>query len=422
MPKPEPSSALAVEGVDAFALRWMASLTSNEGTVFSPAGMWPLLAILADVATDEARAGLEAAIVPGSGTAVAPQALTNAAFALLSYLERMDGVAVRSGIWVANKVSLRPEFVTSVPPGTVEVLSGDLEADRAAIKEWADAVLGGLLSVDIGLQADVTAYLASAITANTRWKERFKRAPDGRLERRWYDEGTVLTSEYVTTVRITGSPRDLFEQPSSLPGGLGAHHVYLAVGNEGEGPGVVLAKGLAAIRGGIEPLTYKSVLEAAEPPLAGPGLTIEVKDVVQGTTTPMVQITTPSFRVTATTQLHPEVCGLPTLWTSTGNDFPGIAKDPMAFAEARQQAVAEFTSLGFSAGALSEVRMFGNAWNATTKGVFLTVNVDRPFGFLAVEPDSGLLLFAGWVNENELTFEDPYPSPEPDLSWLRKQR
>jgi serine protease inhibitor len=36
--------------------------------------------------------------------------------------------------------------------------------------------------------------------------------------------------------------------------------------------------------------------------------------------------------------------------------------------------------------------------------VHFEINVDRPFGFLAVEPDTGLLLFAGWVTEKECSW------------------
>lgn len=421
--KPTLPSKLTVTGVDHFATRWMASLGNAGGAVFSPVGMWPLLAILADVATDEVRATLEEAIAPPTQGALAPQALAEAALELFKYLDATEGLAILSGIWVANWISLRPGFVASLPPGTVEVLSGDVEADKAAVEAWADKVLGGLMSPTVQLYNETTGLLASAITVNTRWDTKFDRTKDGRLHRRFYEDGTVRSSTDVTVVQICGGPKDDFgtrQKSFAVAGGVGTHDVYLVIGKVGEAASAVLAKGLEAVRS-IEPFTFDGLSTATEIPPVGPGLTIKVEDGDDDDNPcePLVEITTPSFRVAATTQLKPEVCGLPPPPPPRENDFPGIAKDPMVLGDATQQAVAQFTRVGFSAGALSILNLMGCLMEKNTKVVSLTVDIDRPFGFLAVEPESGLLLFSGWVTENEWTAEDPAPEEDEnsDSSW-----
>lgn len=413
-PPPVPPN-LPIEGVDKFAARWMATLGDGQGAIFSPVGVWPLLAILADVATDEVRSSLEGAIAPPSkdgADSAPPKALTDAALALLSYLDGVEGVAILSGIWAAKHISLRPDFVGSLPAGMVEVLSGNVAEDEAALKAWADKILSGLMSANIKMQEDASAYLASAVIVNTRWWQEFQRIENGRLWRSTRAKEAVRTSPDVTTVCLEGGRREVgdFQKGFPVAGGLGTHNVYLVLGKEGDSPSTVLANGLAAIRGGVAPLTCEEITTPPEPPTPGPGVTITIrKEQDNRPDTPHVQVETPSFRVAATTTLDAELCSLPT--RPGENDFPGIAKEPIVVAGVEQQTIGQFTSFGFTAGALSNVHLSGAALAKKNKVVYLDIVFDRPFGFLVVEPHSGLLLFAGWVTENEWTEKDPQMEP-----------
>lgn len=348
--KPPIPPNLPVKHIDKFAERWIASLP-NKGVVFSPTGLWPLLAILADAATDDVRASLLAAIAPSSTPA--PHELTDSALALLKYLENTDGVAILAGVW-ARYITFRPEFVAGLPAGTCEVLTGDLEADKAALKAWADKVLKGLLSFKVGIQDNTTAYLASAVVMDTRWWDEFYRTDSGWLTRSMQEEGTVRSSSDVTTVCIRGGNDDIRDDPASFtgPAGLGEFDVHLVLGPKGLGPSRVLAKGLAAIRGAVDPLTVEGITEAATPPRPGPGLNIKI---FKSDDAPhlVVDIRPRSFHVTAKNQLDLAVCGLPE--PGDRHDFPGMAIEPTVIQRVTQRAMAEFTSMGFTAAALSEV-------------------------------------------------------------------
>lgn len=410
MAPPAKDPNLPVDGVDKFAQRWMASLASQpeEGTVFSPVGLWPLLAIHADVATPEVRAGLLAAIVPDSQPAPEPQELTDAALKLLKHLDETDGVAALAGVW-ARGIVFKPDFVTSLPAGMVDVLSGDLEKDRAALRAWADKVFKGMVSFQPGLSEDTTAYLASAVVMSTSWDEEFRRK-DGRLELGYVQERVyrVRSNKDITTVRIPGCKFGDYESGFSRdPGGLGNHDVYLVLGKEGEGPSSVLPKGLEAIRGAVKPYDYDEIVNSDELPEEGPGLRIAFTD---GRPMMYVDLITRSFYIKKKTKLDLAVCGLPSKPPQgvLRQDFPGMSNSPTFVSAVTQRAFAQFTRRGFTAGALSEMddNMSGFPCSPAEK-VILEIMIDRPFGFLALDHKSGLLLFAGWVTEKEFTTKDP---------------
>lgn len=173
----------------------------------------------------------------------------------------------------------------------------------------------------------------------------------------------------------------------------------------------MLARELEAIRGAVETLSYERALTCPAQP--GPGVTVEVKDelIINGEPEPpFVKIMMPGFRVQAKTDLDPAVCGLPKDNYNGISDFPGITPEPLTFAGGSQQAMAHFTGEGFTAAAYTEMRLKKKRKAAsmvmpqtrkTVKRVYITVEIDRPFGFLAVEKETGLLLFVGWVTEKE---------------------
>jgi serine protease inhibitor len=395
-PQPTPVS-LPVKGVDILAKRWMAEM-GNKGTVFSPVGLWPLLAVLADTATDEVRAELGNALGLDNNDRPREQALL-----LLKTMRETKGLRAAAGIWLRREIAVRPDFVQSLPTGMLEFLTGDLTADKAAITEWASENLNGQLDVAINLSGDSLTYLASAITLNTRWISEFWHR--GRyLQRTGREDGTVRTSPDVTTVHLRG--RRVWDNSYSRRNDgveVGQHDVYLVIGLKEASPGEVLKLGLEAIRGAVLPLSF----DAAHTAKPGPGLRIKLKDdpvgKMQGT--PFVHIKTKPFRVQAQTKLSPAFCGMQVAADPTKHSFPGIADAQLMFGTAQQDAVAEFTDIGFSAAALTEEYLVGAArWEPRpTKAVHLHLTFRRPFGFLAVEPSTGLLLFSGWVTEKEWT-------------------
>ncbi|MEU8145443.1 serpin family protein [Nonomuraea sp. NPDC048901] len=83
--------------------------------------------------------------------------------------------------------------------------------------------------------------------------------------------------------------------------------------------------------------------------------------------------------------------------------FPGISTEPLAIAQARQNATATFQAHGFEAAAVTAMGAVaaGIAPRPPYRARRVDVDFTRPFGFLAVDRRSRLILTAGWVAEPE---------------------
>ena len=104
--------------------------------------------------------------------------------------------------------------------------------------------------------------------------------------------------------------------------------------------------------------------------------------------------------------------GLATASDARTGHFAGVSDVPLAVSEARQAITASFSAEGFRAAAVTAVAM-APAGLPDQTAKLVDVRFDRPFGFLAVHRDTGLVLTAGWVT-------DPLPAPShsgPGPGW-----
>ena len=103
---------------------------------------------------------------------------------------------------------------------------------------------------------------------------------------------------------------------------------------------------------------------------------------------------------------------------TTSGHFPGISGDPLVIGSGSQAAMARFHAEGFEAAAVTAFGMAGAAMLPRPLHRIRIINLcfDRPFGFLAVQRSSRLVLAAGWV-------ADPLAhTPEPEKSLEEKER
>ncbi|MGW5918260.1 hypothetical protein ACWFPY_04650 [Nocardia fluminea] len=114
-----------VRASNALTGRWCATF-GGEDAVVSGAGLWPLLAVLAGAASGPARDELAAAV------GIAADQAHAAGLELLKSLDTSREVATAIGAWVRAGLTLREEWVRSMPAGTV----GEL-GDPAALDAWA---------------------------------------------------------------------------------------------------------------------------------------------------------------------------------------------------------------------------------------------------------------------------------------------
>lgn len=390
-----------IRAVNGLTARWAG--VAEGGTVFSAAGVWPLLAFLADGAAGRAREELADAVgMPADQAA-------GAARELLAGLGAARGVDAALGLWTSRALELREPWEAGLPADAHGVLSGDGDADKRALDAWAAKRTGGLIERMPARVTDGTLLvLASALAMRTRWLRPFR-------ERPWQPEGgpwgeRVLlglrrTTELLDRVGVADTPAGHVTELKVL--GNNAVDVHLLLGEEGMTPGQVLGTGVDLL-GDRHLVVPGSRLPYGE---VGPGLRV-ARELSTSPAPPTLDVITPAFEVTASHDLleRDELFGLATARTAVPGHFPGVSPTPLCVEAARQSAMARFGARGFEAAAVTAVPMAAGSAMPRLRWRVTTVEADfgRPFAFLAVHRHTRLVLAAGWVTD---------PTPFPGMRW-----
>jgi hypothetical protein len=356
---------MTVDRANALTSRWAAA--SGEPAVFSGCGVYPLLALLAGVASGPARDELHA---------VAPSPLD---------LPSSAGVDLAAGVWTRHDLPLAPGW----DPGSR--LSGDAAADQRRLDGWAAERTGGrITTMPVAVDEDTGLVLASALSVVTEWAQPFTDSTMTPAEGPW--AGRQLPSLF-----RRHAAADALTPLRSVDGvtvltvaGTGDVDVVLALGPDPD-PG----SGSGSSSGDVLPTALGGWTRAA-PTTEGPGITAREVD---GTDPdPELVVSLPAFEVAASHDLlaDPDLFGLRT--AARDGTFPGISPVDLAVSAARQQAVASFTAWGFQAATVTAFAMVPLAYHPpTARRLQVTVTFDRPFGFFAVHRPTGLVLVAGRV-------------------------
>ncbi|MFF5227272.1 serpin family protein [Dactylosporangium sp. NPDC000521] len=345
---------MSVTAANVLTSRWAAA--SDGPAVFSGAGVYPLLALLAGVASGPARDEL---------LAVAP-----------SPLPLPPGFA--AGVWTRPDLPLTPGW----DPGTR--LSGDPAADQRRLDAWAAARTGGrITTLPVAVRGDTGLVLASALSVVTGWVQPFDDSTMTPAAGPW--SGRPLPALFRKHIAADAlEPLRRVDDVTLLTvAGTEDIDVVLALGADAAAPGSVLS---TAIDG----------RSRATPSTDGPGVTAQEVDAASPE--PELVVSLPSFDVAA----HHDLLALDRLFglrtAARDGTFPGISPVDLVVSSARQQAVASFTALGFQAATVTALSMYPLAYLVpTARRLRVTVTFDRPFGFLAVHRPTGLVLVAGWV-------------------------
>ncbi|MDX6759361.1 MULTISPECIES: serpin family protein [Streptomyces] len=392
-----------VRAVNHLTTRWAAqAVDGTRGTVLTAAGVWPLLALLADGADGPARDELAEALgIPAEDAA-------GAARELLAELAGVRGLSTATGLWAAADLPLEAGWSVKLPPGTRGTLTGDLEADTRTLDGWAADRTGGLIErMPVTLQDDTRLVLASALALTLKWAEPFREFPGGPSEGPW--AGRALrqlsrTTSSLDPVRVAQGPTGPVTALEVTGAGDMDVDVHLVLGDPAAPAAEVLAAGIAAVSGSL-PSVAGDALPDGSP---GPGLAIATVEAFSPQ--PQLSVSTVAFSLSAEHDLLEDATlfGLLTATDAARGHFPGISRDGLAIASARQSAMARFHAAGFEAAAVTAIaaRPGGAARPVSHRVRRAVVRFDRPFGFLAVHRACGLVLAAGWVT-------DPEPAARP---------
>ncbi|MFD4598919.1 serpin family protein [Streptomyces sp. NPDC058464] len=391
-----------VRAVNGLTARWAAA--SEGGTVFSAAGVWPLLAFLADGAHGRARTELADALgVPAEEAA-------GTARELLGAMAGMRGLDTALGLWTRRTLELREAWTAGLPAGTHGVLTGDPAADRAALDAWAVRHTGGLVDrMPVEIRENTELVLAGALAMRTRWLAPFDEVPLETAYEPWAGPverlGLRRSSVLLDRIGVAGTPDGVVTELKVL--GDNALDVHLLLGEERMTPGQVLGAGLGVLDG-----THRVVPGGLLPYGApGPGLSVE-RVRCERPQPPRLDVTTVAYDLAAghdLLALH-RLFGLTTARDVRQGHFPGISAFPLAVGSAEQATMARFGSLGFEAAAVTAFGAVAAGPRPERRHVTTRIGAafDRPFGFLALHRHSRLVLAAGWVTD---------PPPFPEYPW-----
>ncbi|MFG2127853.1 serpin family protein [Streptomyces sp. NPDC048751] len=395
-----------IRAVNRLTARWADALDGQ--TVYTAAGVWPLLAFLADGAAGAARAELEEAL------AVPADEAGSAARELLAGMAAIHGLDTAVGLWTSRTVELREAWEAGLPVEAHGVLTGDPEADRAALDGWAAERTGGLVErMPVVLEPRTVLVLATALALRTDWEAPFTGTvglwPGGEDRAGLTRTESGLDSLAVARTRTGGAVTRVTVR------GTNGIDVHLLLGDAEMTPGQVLTAGVDILTGEVAAVPG-SGLPLGDP---GPGLRLESVRTVQPEP-PSLVLDTVEFTLDVDHDLlsHPEVFGLTTAADGAPGHFPGISAAPLALRSARQTATSTFSAEGFRAAAVTAMEAVWLSWEERPEPQHETVTAratfDRPFGFLTVHRDTHLALAAGWVSEPKPFREDAYDWPGED--------
>ncbi|MFJ8592694.1 serpin family protein [Streptomyces sp. NPDC093598] len=388
----------AVQAANRLTARWASG--ARAGTVFSAAGVWPLLALLADGAAGAAREELEEALGLPAGQAGV------VAREFLGMLTEIDGLSSALGLWTARFVELREEWAAGLPVGAHGVLTGDPAADGRALDAWAAERTGGVIErVRAELLPDTSLVVATALVLGADWEVPFEGHLASWLGR--HDRaGLVREVADLDSVAVARAGSGAVTRV--VVRGVTGVDVHLLLGAERMGPGEVLGAGTGLLAGALDAVPGSRLPEGE----AGPGLHVFTRR-THTPEPPSLALFTVEFTLRAEHDLlaSPDLFGLTTAARDTPGTapFPGVSGTPLVLDSARQTMTVTFSAEGFKAAAVTTTAALYRGRSPeeppyeTTRAMAC---FERPFAFLTVHRETGLVLAAGWVTDPTPFLED----------------
>ncbi|MGQ4481843.1 serpin family protein [Streptomyces sp. SAS_276] len=412
-----PATGRTVDAVNRLTARWAEALSGDSAvhgpaspvagaTVFSAAGVWPLLAFLADGASGAARAELADAVgIPGDQAAAAAREL-------LAGMAAMRGLNSALGLWTGPELAVREEWRAGLPAGTHGVLTEDLPSCQRELDAWAAERTGGLIErMPVALDEGAQLVLASALALRTEWPRPFGElmlSPDAGPWRGRRLAGLHRTGVRLDRVGVAGGPHGHVTE-LKVPGDNGID-VHLLLGEQHMTPAQVLGTGVEILARRI-PVVPGGQLPYGD---VGPGLRVEQQRCA-APQPPELSVTTVAYDLRARHDLRylRGLFGLTTALDPRAGHFPGISPSPLAIGQAEQSTIAQFGALGFRAAAVTAVATApgGAPPDLRCTTTVVRARFDRPFAFLAVHRASRLALTAGWVTDPTPYGNAPNPTP-----------
>jgi serine protease inhibitor len=161
-----------------------------------------------------------------------------------------------------------------------------------------------------------------------------------------------------------------------------------------DGPAKVVGTALDALVGDA------AITPGSELGLGDAAGCLEMVEVRSFDSEPELRIEVPAFEIEAAHDLlaNASFSGLTTASDTRFGHFPHLADEPLAIGAATQTATAAFSDRGFRAAATTMAMAVTSGFPPSTKKA-IRVDHNRPFGFVALDRRSGLVVFTGWIDD-----------------------
>lgn len=375
-----------VDGANALTRRWVEQLSGSTNHVLSGAGAWVVLASALAGADGAARSELEAAL------GVDLESAAERARALSAALGT-HGLSALLALWTAPEIEVKDSYRAALG---VEVATGGAPSQGEA-DAWVREGTDGLLDTcPIEVRPDTLLLLLGIVTADGAWERSF-----GPAIVDWHG-GQRDAAQRIDPDTAVADLLDAGDQPDDATAvsrvrltTTEGFEVHLLAGPESMAAGEVLARGIDAAH--VRPATSLGAAagvlrrERVPAPPAHEG---------------SLRILVPIFSIRERHDLleRADLFGLVAASDDSSGHFPLISDVPLYVQAAAQGAVAELSTEGFRAAAATALGMARAAGMLPSAEIERISAVhDRPFGFLVVEPETGVVAFAGWVADPAAT-------------------
>lgn len=363
--------------------RWAATLTSGEDALFSPSSALGVLGPAAEAANGDARDELSEAL------GVAPELAGDIARQVIVGLgEHMQG---GTGFWFHPKASPRPEWLAV--NDYIDV--GRLPVSVEVLNQWVSDTTAGMIT-ELPLYPDPDSLLlaVSALSVDTDWERPFMTG-----------FGSWAGSEDTLAFVQRSDPIDTDDVGVIQLDDLGLSHVVVRS---------VSSLDVHLIAGSLAD-SAEDVLGGAFDWFDGLGDRRAAHELSVGEQVGCLRVEEgnfhkeaafvrlPAFDLSGELRItdHPLEFGFATARDCERGHFPGFSEYPLCVSAAIQSGFASFSDKGFRAGAVTVMACMGGSAPPSEMKRRVTVEHNRPFAFFAIDRETGVVHFGGWVETSE---------------------
>ncbi len=351
----------------------LAPVNSTDGNLFiSPLSVSIAMAMTSNGANGQTLAAIDSTMNFNGFTQAELNSYYNKLITQLPKLDPNTTFDIANSIWYKQGFSVLPQFITTNSDyykATVQSLDFSSPSAVNTINNWVSSNTNGkITSIVNSIPSNEVMYLINALYFKSTWKEKFN-ASDTKAAPFYVDASNQVQAPFMTGMIDMNSYTDANVTVVELP-------------YSGDKFSMVI----------VEPHTDKTLADIM------PGLDQSWKNWMTNLNSARGQVTLPKFTYNYSISLKDELTALGMgVAFSGGADFSKISNEKLEITDVEHKTYVAVDENGTEAAAVTSVGV-----GASAAPVY-DYNINRPFIFAIRERNSGLILFAGIMNNPLIT-------------------